>query len=120
MGKELSAGGFVTTRGEIPGLNTEVKVRRDAENLYLTIFNELEPGTRPKVAGHRDDDVSIFGGEVVEVILSPEPESGVYYHLAVNPNGALYSAKKRDMSWNPPVSRKIDWKDSGGRFCPFA
>ena len=23
MGKELSAGGFVTTRGEIPGLNTE-------------------------------------------------------------------------------------------------
>lgn len=50
MGKELSAGGFVTTRGEIPGLNTEVKVRRDAENLYLTIFNELEPGTRPKVA----------------------------------------------------------------------
>lgn len=123
MGKELSAGGFVTTRGEIPGLNTEVKVRRDAENLYLTIFNELEPGTRPKVAGHRDDDVSIFGGEVVEVILSPEPESGVYYHLAVNPNGALYSAKKRDMSWNPPVSRKIDWKDSGwsaGLVIPFS
>lgn len=123
MGKELSAGGFTTTRGEIPGLNTEVKVRRDAENLYITVFNELEPGMRPKVVGHRDDDTSIFGGEVVEVILSPEPESGVYYHLAVNPNGALYSAKKRDMSWNPPVSRRIGWKDHGwsaGLVIPFS
>ncbi len=105
---ERTAGGFLTTRGEIPPHDLRAKVRYDAEKLYVTVFRELEPGQRPNVVGNRDDDLSIFDGDIAEVILAPEPESGVYYHFAVNPNGALYTARKRDMSWNPSVGRKTE------------
>ena len=107
-GAERTVGGFLTTRGEIPPHDLRAKVRYDEENLYVTVFSELEPGRRPNAAGSRDDDLSMFDGDLAEVILAPEPESGVYYHLALNPNGALYSARKRDTSWNPSVGRKTE------------
>lgn len=106
-GKVLSVGGFVTTRGEIPGLNTEVKLYRDAKYLHVTVINYLDIEEIPRGIGRKNDDVSIFGGDVVEIILSPEPESGVYYHLAVNPSGAFYSAKMRDRSWHIPAAHSI-------------
>ena len=112
-GEERITGGFLTTRGEIPPHEIQAKVRFDAKNLYVTVFSELDAGNHPRAISIKDDDPSMFNGDVAEIFLAPNPDSGVYYHFAVNPNGALYTAKQRDMSWTPPVSRKIHSTDTG-------
>ncbi len=111
-GAEQISAGFLTPRGEIPRHDIHAKVRFDAKNLYVTVFTELDAGKRPNAVGTKDDDLTIFSGDVAEFFLAPEPDSGIYYHFAVNPNGALYTAKQRDISWTPPVSRKIHSTDS--------
>ncbi len=109
LDRHAEAGGFVTTRGELTEEKTNVSISSDRDNLILRFRCELADQTKLIATEKKDDDTSIFGGEVLEVTLSPKPESGIYYHLAINPEGALYSAQKREMSWNPAnLKRKVE------------
>ena len=69
------------------------------------ITTRFEKGDDPVFYGKTDDDTEMFRGETAEIFLAPEPESGIYYHFAVNPSGICYSAKKLDHSWTPDFPR---------------
>ncbi|OQA88987.1 MAG: hypothetical protein BWY31_00172 [Lentisphaerae bacterium ADurb.Bin242] len=95
-------GVFTTTRGEwATSTESEVKLGYDADYLYVDAFCKAAPGSSLAVAGKKDDDLSIFSGEVFEFQIAPPKQDGTYYHLAISPSGYLYSARKRDTQWNP-------------------
>ena len=58
------------------------------------------------------DDMTLFGGEHVELLIAPrgENDGGRYYHLALNPAGSLYDAKYRDTDWGMIGNTKTEIK----------
>lgn len=95
-------GVFTTTRGEwASSARTGLTLGYDADFLYVDGVFKAAPGASIASAGKKDDDTSLFGGEVFELQVAPPKQNGVYYHLAFSPSGYLYSARQRDMSWNP-------------------
>ena len=57
--------------------------------------------------GKKHDDERMFSGNVAEFFIAPEPENNVYYHIAVNPAGLVYTAKGRDVSWEPRIKTGV-------------
>lgn len=51
--------------------------------------------------GAGEDDLALFAGDVFEVQIAPGVDGDEYYHLAIGPSAAMYTAKKRDLGWNP-------------------
>ncbi len=104
------AGGFISTRTSWPREWTTVRVAYDSEALYLLAQGAIQPGTSVTIKCHRHDDMSVFSDESIEIFLAPEQmlEAGslqsnrdTYFHLCFNLNGFFYSARKRDLAWQP-------------------
>jgi len=82
---------------------TMVRALYDDERLYFGV--ECAAPEKPKFrvlqAGR---DVNFLSAEAVEVFISPRPEAGVGYQLAVNPEGGQLDAQVRnasfDLGWN--------------------
>jgi len=60
---------------------------RHGQNLYFAIRCEERPGEELNIATTKDEDESIWYGDVVEIELDTDSHS--YYQIAVNPSGAL-------------------------------
>ena len=73
-----------------PELKTTLGVLSDKENLYFLITAmEPSPG-KMKMTGKADVDV--WGDDSIEIFLYPPTAANVYYHLVINPTGAVYDA----------------------------
>ena len=72
-----------------------------AKGLVLDAVLTVPPGKKFKAAGKTGNEISVFGGEVFEFQIAPAGQNGVYYHFAVSPSGFMYTARCRDMKWNP-------------------
>lgn len=93
--------GFVTTSGAWAKHKTVVTTAYDEKNLLLRFVCSTERGKKLLYGGKIKDDMGLFGGENVEIFLCTQPETGKYYQLALNPDGVMYSALGRDISWDP-------------------
>ncbi len=112
------AGGFVSTRTSWPQEWTTVRAAYDGEALYLLAQGAIQPGTAVTTRCQRHDDMAVFSDDSFEIFLAPEPvfENGsmrsntdTYFHLCFNLNGFFYSARNRDLAWQP---RGIEQKSS--------
>ncbi|MFA5863917.1 MAG: LamG-like jellyroll fold domain-containing protein [Phycisphaerae bacterium] len=71
----------------------------DREKMYIGFICK-EPQIEKIRSSHLPDSGGgVFTEECVEVFLAPSQGGTPYYHFAVNPRGARYSAQGRDSSW---------------------
>ena len=73
--------------GRRPIFGTKVMSGWDRGSLYFGIRCEERPGEALNVATTKNEDQSIWYGDVVEIELDTDVHS--YYQIAVNPSGAL-------------------------------
>ncbi len=104
------ASAFIDLQGEWAQDQTAAFIQADAGHLYLG-FRCRAPGgweAQPLPAQSQ----RLFRGEAVEVFIRPDPQSPVYFHLAANPSGSVYTARcetdgrgetcrTRDETWIP-------------------
>jgi len=57
------------------------------DSLYVAVRCDEVPGTKPNVTSRKHDDMAIWYGDVVEILLETNMHS--YYQVAVNPAGAV-------------------------------
>lgn len=89
--------------GRAPALGTTVMAGWNRESLYFAIRCDEVPGEKPNVASRKNDDMAIWYGDVVEILLDTNMHS--YYQIAVNPAGAVTDLdrgvdRKAAPSWN--------------------
>ena len=72
-----------------------------AKGVVLDAVLTVPPGKTFTAAGKAGDEMSVFGGDVFEFQIAPAGQNGVYYHFAVSPSGRMYTARCRDMKWDP-------------------
>lgn len=80
---------------------SDITLSYDERGLALQgVFNKNE-GETFIGKGNADDDMSVFGGDILEFQVNPPNADNVYYHIAFSPSGFAYTARQRDISWNP-------------------
>ena len=92
-----------------PALRTTLGILSDNDNLYFLITAmEPSPG-KMKIKGKADVDV--WDDDSVELFIYPPTASNTYYHLCINPKGAVYDAQgtnhAKDFSIPVEVKTKI-------------
>ena len=68
---------------------TEAFLMWNEENLYIGVKAHFLPGQLPRVSQTQHDS-PIWEDESVEILFDPSPQTETYYHLVVNPIGALF------------------------------
>lgn len=103
------AANFVDIKGKWKCSESTVTVSALPEGLRFTFHTGVKTGdflfNRAK-----HDSPAVVGKESIELQICPDPATGVYYHIGVNPAGTLYTARKKDTSWEP-AQLKVDVKD---------
>ena len=99
--------GFSWKGNIYPTQPTTVQVDRTSDGCFLAEFTCYhKKGAKIVKRGKKEDDMSIFAGEAVELFLCPDPATKVYYQFAVSPTLAAYTARGKDYSWNCPALQK--------------
>ena len=83
--------GFIRRGTERAKQQTYVRLLYDTDHLYLGIEAE-EPQTDQLQVDYRTRDTKVWSDDNIEVFIDPDGTGARYYHLAVNPSGALYDA----------------------------
>ncbi|MBE6356384.1 MAG: hypothetical protein E7058_04640 [Lentisphaerae bacterium] len=105
-GKSFS-GKFVAVPADVQcGKPSSVTVEYANKKLHITLVSRRFPGWRAESKGSADDDTAMFGAETAEVFLMPD-NSPDYYQFALNPAGHLYSARRKDKSWNGRIDSAV-------------
>ena len=79
--------------GTVPERSPAFEIRLLPEALHVAVEIPHAPDAPPVVAGTRDGETAIFGGETAEVMIAPDGKD--YFHFAMNPAGRLYAARGR-------------------------
>lgn len=96
------AGCFITTSRAWAKNQTEVIVKAEDKGLHLEFLCSGNPENTVFSPKKADDDMTLFGGEHIEIQLAPDHFTDRrYFHFAVNPAGSVYHAVRHDTSWNP-------------------
>lgn len=74
---------------ETPKNPTEAFLMWDAQNFYIGVKAYISNLQVPRISQTQLDS-PIWKDESVEILLDPDPQTEVYYHLIVNPIGALF------------------------------
>ena len=100
------AANFLDIDGKWKASETRVHIDETSDGLKFIFFTGVKKGeyTFKKAA---KDSPAVVGQESVEIQISPDGKE--YFHIGVNPAGDLYTARKRDTSWEP-AGLKIDVK----------
>ena len=80
---------------------TEVRMLCDDKAIYLSFLCQEPSPEKLKVSTDRDDDISIFSGDVVEVLVTMPNGENQFCHFAVNPKGAAWSGLHEGMKTEP-------------------
>ncbi len=73
--------------GRPAALGATVKAGWYGNSLYIAVRCDEVPGQKPNVTASKHDDMAIWYGDLVEVLLETNMHS--YYQIAVNPAGAV-------------------------------
>jgi len=95
---------FVDAGGNPVADQTEVHLAYTDRAMYLLCVC-YDREIRGLVAQHTEHDSQVWADDSIELFLDPEFTRGDYYHLAINPRGALWDAKvgvgfQVDPAWN--------------------
>ena len=104
------AANFVDIQGKWCGTEQRVGITPLPEGLRFTFYTGVKNKDYNFIAKAKPDTPAVVGGESVELQIAPDVSRGIYYHIGVNPAGVLYTAKKKDTSWEPR-RLKVDVKD---------
>ena len=104
------AANFVDIKGKWAAAEKRVVINTLPEGLRFTFYTGVRNGDFTVIPGAKPDTPGVVNKESVELQIMPDPGSGVYYHIGVNPQGKIYSARKKDVSWDPR-QLKTDVKD---------
>lgn len=83
---------------------TRARLMYSREKLYVLFLCKRPTGSSLR-AHHTKRDAEIWSDECVELFLDPDPGTkATYYHIVVNPNGAVYDMDANgDIRWNPAI-----------------
>jgi hypothetical protein len=75
--------------GQRPALETSVEIGWDDQTneLFLDIRAQEPDMASLRMAGSQEDDVSIWEGDVIDILIETQNHS--YYQIAINPNGLV-------------------------------
>ncbi|MFA5858037.1 MAG: sugar-binding protein [Elusimicrobiota bacterium] len=111
--------GFCTISGTTTAeVQTTAKLCYDDNNLYFAIVCE-DPMASTAVAKAKiqDYDGSVYNDDSIEIFVSSNPDTSVYYHFVVNILNTKYDAKhsgKSDVpAWNADWQSEIRVNDTG-------
>ena len=90
----------------LPARSPRFAVRFLPEHFEVTVTIPFRPG-EIHATGEKDDDEAMFRGDTAEFLVSPDPKSGTYFHIGMDPEGLCYTARGRDTSWDPVFSRSM-------------
>ena len=100
--QSLPASGFRTIDGNWCSGQTEVFLQRKKDEIQIRFVCYANTAKMRFSKKEKDDNMNLFGGEHVELLLAPNGlNDGIYYHIAINPAGSIYHAKLRDLAWTP-------------------
>ena len=83
---------------------SSLKLSCGESGLLLDAVLTVPPGRKFRCGGADGNEMAVFKGEVFEFQIAPAGQGGVYYHFAISPSSHMYTAKCRDMKWNPSKS----------------
>ena len=101
------AANFLDIDGKWKDSESRVHIDETADGLRFTFFTAASKGEYTFKRAAKDSP-AVVGQESVEIQISPDGKE--YFHLGVNPAGDLYTARKRDTSWEP-AGLKTDVSD---------
>ncbi|MFW6038965.1 MAG: DUF4838 domain-containing protein [bacterium] len=81
-----------------------VWLRRDDEALHIDV--SVEETLEPSASG--DDAGKVWGQSHVDLFLCPDPGSEVYYQIAVDWQGDVYTARCRGREWNASYPLELE------------
>jgi len=64
----------------------------DAENFYIGVKAYMSDSFLPYVSQTQQDS-PIWEDECIEILIDPDPKTGIYYHLVINPIGAYFDQR---------------------------
>ena len=110
--KSQPAGGFIALGERWPSEQTEVYASKTEKGVKFEIVCYGETANLEWSEKKADDDMTLFNGEHVELLVAPYGvnEGGVYYHIALNPAGSIYHAEKRDTSFTLSIQPQVEIK----------
>ena len=110
--KSLPAGAFISLGNRWASEQTEVYTELKGDTIKFEFVCYGNTDDLEWSAKKPTDDMTLFGGEHVELLIAPrgENDGGRYYHLALNPAGSLYDAKYRDTDWGMIGNTKTEIK----------
>ena len=77
------------------------------DTFEVVLKTPLLPGEKIHNSGKKNDDERMFAGDVAEFFISTDPRQKIYYQIAANAAGLIYTACGRDTSWNPAIKSRI-------------
>ena len=89
--------------GTKPGPDTRVWCGWADDNLYLGITCYVEKGTAPVNAATVHDDLAMWKGDCIELLIEPPGHS--YYQIAISPTGIV-----TDQDWALDKAKRLDWE----------
>ena len=100
--KSHPVGGFIAIGNRWAAEQTEVFAERVDDKIKFEIVCYGKTSDLEWSAKKPDDDMTLFGGEHVELLIAPFGlnNDGKYYHFALNPAGSVYHATRHDTEWN--------------------
>ena len=110
--KSLPAGAFISLGKLWASEQTEVYAELKDDTIKFEFVCYGNTKDLEWSAKKPTDDMTLFGGEHVELLIAPRGvnDGGRYYHLALNPAGSLYDAKGRDTNWGMSGNTKTEIK----------
>ncbi len=108
LAPSAQCGTFITLIGDFSVMpESECSLSYTDDALKLDAILRKPEGNEFIATGKTGDEMSVFGGDVFEFSVAPAGQDGAYYHFAISPNSHCYTARKKDVSWEPKV-RKIN------------
>ena len=75
-----------------PQALTQASLLWDAENLYIGVKADISAAQIPHISQTQHDS-PIWEDECIEILVDPDLQTDTYYHLVVNPIGALFDQR---------------------------
>ena len=108
LAPSAECGTFITLIGDFSVMpESECKLSYTDDALRLDAILRKPDGAEFIATGKTDDEMSVFAGDVFEFSVAPAGQDGAYYHFAISPNTHCYTARKKDVGWEPKAC-KID------------
>jgi len=92
---------FIDFKGAWLAGASPVVTLQELPDRLIVEFSMPEVAKPHTVLRGKHDDPALLGGESVEILLCPDPAKKLYYHIGFNPAGDLYTARCKDVSWEP-------------------